>query len=832
VSGVARDVEGDHGELRRRILGVRDVHELVETRRALRESEHRYRLLAENAADVVLMTGPDRLLTWVSPAVERTLGWTPGELLGTRVSDLLTPEFLTRTQQERDEFYAGTGPAPDKGQLFQLRTKSGEYRWMSGRVAPAADADGQPAGAIAGLRDVNALVNAEQRHGAVLESMLDPHVLLRAVRDHDGRIIDFVYADANPAACDYMRMTADELVGCRLLELLPGQAGSGMLALYARAVDSGEPLVLNDYAYPHEILQDERRYDIRGVRVGDALSFTWRDVTDRHTQVQALADSEGRYRLLAENASDIVFRGSNEAVMQWISPSVTSVLGWRPEEMIGRHIGDFIHTDDVPLVVKASREVAGGVAGGYEARLRRSDGTYLWMKVDARPLVTSSGEVVGRVGSAHNVQAEVTARKSQAAADEKYRLLAENAADAVYLAASDRTIEWISPAVERLLGWAPDALVGTKSAELVHSEDHPTYRAMVASVQEGRITVQWEFRARQADGSYRWMSAASSPILDDGGLLTGRTTTLRDIEQEVADRQALARSEQTFRLAMDGAPQGLAVVGLQGPILQTNQMLCDLVGRDAAWLRSHKEADLIHPDDYEVDRAARERLLAGKSEYNFHEGRLIDADGHEVWVQHSLALVRDERDTPMFYVSQFQDITDARRLRAELHYRVSHDALTGLINRDELTHRLDHHLRRIRPGSGLFALLYCDLDYFKSINDTGGHASGDTVLQETARRITSVVRESDEVSRLGGDEFVVLLADVDQTPALEVADQVRRAVGQPMTVDGQQVTVTVSIGVALAEPGISARSLLRDADEALYQAKQRGRNQTVAVGQE
>ena len=143
---------------------------------------------------------------------------------------------------------------------------------------------------LAGVRSrQSAAVEDERaRMRATLDSLLDPHVLMRAVRDEGGHITDFVFADANDAACRYNRLPRAGMVGRRLLELLPAHVGTGLLDLYRRTIETGHPLVLDDYLYPHDILEEPRYFDIRGIKVGDALSFTWRDVTERHRAAAAL----------------------------------------------------------------------------------------------------------------------------------------------------------------------------------------------------------------------------------------------------------------------------------------------------------------------------------------------------------------------------------------------------------------------------------------------------------------------------------------------------------------------------------------------------------------
>ena len=172
------------------------------------------------------------------------------------------------------------------------------------------------------------------------------------------------------------------------------------------------------------------------------------------------------------------------------------------------------------------------------------------------------------------------------------------------------------------------------------------------------------------------------------------------------------------------------------------------------------------------------------------------------------------------------DITERRRLEKELEHRAFHDGLTGLPNRDLLADRLGHALGRTERRGGKVAVLFVDLDDFKAVNDSLGHNAGDDLLVETARRISSCLRPEDTVSRLGGDEFCVLLEDVSgEAEATEVAERIIRALEPPVSSGGEEVTVTVSIGVALGGSGEGRpEALIGDADAAMYRAKGKGKN--------
>lgn len=246
---------------------------------------------------------------------------------------------------------------------------------------------------------------------ATVDSLLDPELLLKAVRDDTGQIVDFLVVEANPAACEYTGMVRQDLVGARLLSLLPGLTDAGLREQYGRVAETGEPLVLDDFVYVNEMLNAERRYDIRGARVGDGLSLTWRDVTARHGDAVTLAESKEEYRLLAENASDVVMRLSPDLCFDWLSGSVAGVLGWESPDLVGHPIEQFIHPHDLDrfreTVARALRSSA-----SVEFRFRRADGTYHWVACRARVKAAKGGSPVAVVGGLVDIQERKTAEAS------------------------------------------------------------------------------------------------------------------------------------------------------------------------------------------------------------------------------------------------------------------------------------------------------------------------------------------------------------------------------------------------------------------------------------
>lgn len=250
----------------------------------------------------------------------------------------------------------------------------------------------------------------EARFQAILNSMMDPYVLLQAVRDDDGTFVDFEFADANDAACAYYRVPKDNLVGRRLLDVMPPEADGGLRAAYVRVVKTGEPLVLDNHEYRFGALGEPRWFDIRGVNVGDAISYTWRDVTERHQHAQRLAESEERYRLLAENSTDVVLRVRGNDIV-WASSSLTRTLGWVQVDWVGHSLAEFGHPDDMPQVLRASRQMDAGDVAVFRVRLKDADGNWRWVEAHAQTFKDADGQPDGYLASFRVVDREVEAER-------------------------------------------------------------------------------------------------------------------------------------------------------------------------------------------------------------------------------------------------------------------------------------------------------------------------------------------------------------------------------------------------------------------------------------
>jgi diguanylate cyclase (GGDEF)-like protein/PAS domain S-box-containing protein len=405
-----------------------------------------------------------------------------------------------------------------------------------------------------------------------------------------------------------------------------------------------------------------------------------------------------------------------------------------------------------------------------------------------------------------------------------YRLLAENASDIVWRTTTDAVVEWVSPSITAVIGWSQADMVGRPITDLVHPDDLERVRHAGTTANSGD-RVSFEGRYACKDGSYRWLEVTARPLVDPDGTVIGRVGSCRDVHSEVEAWHALERSEQRFRLAMESAPTGMAILDLDARFIEVNTELCRMLGHGQDWLLEHEMPALVHPADEVTCRRMRDDVISGRAASVTEEVRLISRDHAVVWAQAALALLRDDDGLPQSLVAQFVNVTEAHESREALRFMATHDPLTQLLNRRELMVRMSMMLAHGRRGGSRMAVLFADLDGLKGANDTHGHSAGDELIIEASRRFQAQVRDEDLVARIGGDEFVIVLPEViDVDDALAVADKIVSSISRPLFIAGEEVPLGVSIGVAVAKVGEDATTLLRNADAALYQAKSGGRN--------
>ncbi len=283
--------------------------------------------------------------------------------------------------------------------------------------------------------------------------------------------------------------------------------------------------------------------------------------------------------------------------------------------------------------------------------------------------------------------------------------------------------------------------------------------------------------------------------------------------------------DDLFRSTFHDSPTGMAVLGLGGRVLDVNPALARILGRAPGDLVGQSFFEYTHPDDLPRDIEMFSHLASGEIPHYQRQKRYLDKRGDVVWCRVTVSAVPGEDPSrPRRFVSQVEDITEIRRTTDLLDTRALHDHLTGLANHTLLIDRLSEALANHAQRETTVAVLFCDIDHFSVVNDSLGHEAGDALLAAIAARIQAAVRPGETVARLSGDEFVVVLENVpDIDAARELAVAVAAAVESPIRIADHDLLPTVCIGVALAEPGMTPETLVRDADTAMFAAKEAGR---------
>lgn len=414
----------------------------------------------------------------------------------------------------------------------------------------------------------------------------------------------------------------------------------------------------------------------------------------------------------------------------------------------------------------------------------------------------------------------------------RFREITDTLGEGIYVMDRDGLITFSNPEAQRILGWSEQELLGRNAHILFHYQkaDHSHYpqsECVLRNVVHTGLTYKSSeevFLTKK--GTPIHIDVTSVPMLRDDKIV-GAVVVFDDITKRKKTEHALRASEKSFREIIEFAPIGMTIVSLEGRFMKVNQALCNIVGysNDELMMRTFQE--ITYAEDLSADLDYVQQLLSGKIYSYQMEKRYIRKDKTTVWVQLSVSMFSDEDNTPQYFIAQIEDITERKQHHEEVEYEANFDALTNLPNRRMLLSKLHQALANAERYQHLMALLFLDIDHFKKINDTLGHDAGDTILREVAARLTNCLRQTDTVSRQGGDEFVIILPELKHPDdAVLVAQKILNCFFKPINVNGIDIVVSTSIGVAVRaeQVQISVAELMKRADMAMYEAKGAGRN--------
>jgi diguanylate cyclase (GGDEF)-like protein/PAS domain S-box-containing protein len=555
---------------------------------------------------------------------------------------------------------------------------------------------------------------------------------------------------------------------------------------------------------------------------------TARDITERKEAEERLREAEGRYRTLVETIPAMTYiqeiKDGPSATI-YVSPQVEDIVGYTPEECtatpdLWKRI---LHPEDRDRVLAEDRHShETGKPFAMEYRQFARDGAVVWLRDEAMLVKDREGEPLYWLGVQVDISERKRAEEALKEAEDRYHTLVEQIPAVTYIdKATDGPDEpiYTSPQIETLLGYTPEEwLEGRLWPERLHPEDKERILAADERFEEGgEESFSEEYRLIRRDGSVVWVREDAVLLRNEEGEPLCFQGVILDITKQKMAEEALRGSEQRLRALADAAFEGI-LINDQGVILVANRALTDMFGYEVSEVIGRSTVEFVVPEHRDL---VEQKIASGAEEPYEVTGVRKDGTLLDLEVRGRAYSFRGRR----VRIVAIRDITDRKAAEKRLEYWAFHDSLTDLPNRQLLLDRLGHALQRTRRRRDLrVAVLLIDLDNFKGVNDSLGHGPGDLLLVAVAERLRGCLRPEDTLTRFGGDEFVVQLEDVEVSEeAVRVAERIVDEVSDPFVLEGRELYVSVSIGIALGEDRTKTpEDLLRDADTAMYWTKERG----------
>jgi diguanylate cyclase (GGDEF)-like protein/PAS domain S-box-containing protein len=539
---------------------------------------------------------------------------------------------------------------------------------------------------------------------------------------------------------------------------------------------------------------------------------------------EPLVDDPIVTRLLGELPDTVIVIDSQGRV-QWANRTAERLFNRSLGDSKGISGLDLVHPEDLELVLRSLVSIQEKEVGSaIEVRVRASVGWRLVEVVGAPVPWFDEGAVLLCLRDVTDRRRFELAHGEEA----RFRSIVQNSAAVTMLVSPQGRVESVSGALTRLLGHDPELVEQRPLADLVREQDRPR---LAASIEQALFGASATSPVTVELGLLRHTGRESVPfevtivnLLEDP-TVGGFVISAHDITDRSIAEHRLREALSLLTATLDSTADGILVVDGGGRITSFNRRFSEMWRLPESLLETRDDSAVLA---FVLDQLDKPEIFLTKVEELYSQPEtesddIIEFKDGSVFERHS----RPQRvdGTVVGRVWSFRDVTDRKRLEDELSYQAFHDSLTGLANKALFQDRLQHAAARIERTGGHLAVLFIDLDNFKTVNDSLGHAAGDEMLSRVAEVLVGCLRKVDTAARLGGDEFAVLVEDIgDRGDAVKLAERILTALRQPVTAGGKDVSATVSIGITFDTPGITSDQLLRNADLAMYTAKERGKN--------
>lgn len=561
---------------------------------------------------------------------------------------------------------------------------------------------------------------------------------------------------------------------------------------------------------------------------GPEIHALCRDISQRRKTEAETKRSEQRL--------SIAFRGGQIGFWDWDIPTGDMTLNEEWAGIIGHTLEELeqtystwesrLHPSDKQQVIDGIEAHMAGEADMFEGefRLRHKSGKWIWTLGVGRISESSeSGMPLRMTGITIDISQRKEAEKALALSERRFRNVALTSGDWIWQVDTKGRYTYVSDTVTNILGYQAEDLLGTSPFELMPEDEAARVgQLFLEKLEKREDLIDLENWNLTKDGERICMLTNGVPFYDDNGDFAGYFGTDKDITERKKSEYQL----KLFGRVFESALEGITITEADGTIIAVNQAFSQItgysadeaIGQNPRILKSDRHDDKFYQSMWQAIR-----------ELDKWEGeiwnRRKNGSAYPEWL--SISSIKDEDGHASHYVAVFHDITETKRKEAQIEHQAYHDALTGLPNRLLFHDRLDLAISRSQRSETMAAVLFLDLDNFKAVNDSLGHATGDRLLLEVADRFSNMVRGSDTVARIGGDEFVVLMDEISSSDdAVHLAERLIGSLETPIEIDGRDLFTTPSIGIALyPRDGNETETLIKNADIAMYRAKEQGRNQ-------
>ncbi|MFC4322538.1 diguanylate cyclase domain-containing protein [Litchfieldia salsa] len=405
---------------------------------------------------------------------------------------------------------------------------------------------------------------------------------------------------------------------------------------------------------------------------------------------------------------------------------------------------------------------------------------------------------------------------------DELELIWENTNDAIFLIAPNGSVLRANPAFEVILGFSSEELRNDPQPPIIPQHLIKDQKPFLEKMKKGERLNYYEIQRLTKTGELLDIVASYSPVLNHDGELLFTVAMYKDVTEQVAAQKKVRESEEKYRFIAENTSDLIMILDEAKMITYVSPSIVALLNVLPEDCMNKSISDFLYEEDVPLFMALVDTVTKNKKTLQL-EVRYKSGHNEFLWMDVKGSSVVEQDKTRTIIVSR--DISERKKHEEELRYLAFHDTLTGLPNRYHFNELLNDEIKKCRKTSSDLALMYLDIDLFKNVNDTLGHAGGDAVLIEFSRRIKRSIRSTDKVCRLSGDEFVVIISEpFNQDNVQAIVKRIQAEIEKPMVYENQSINITTSIGISTYNGELSPEEIVKRADQALYEVKENGKN--------